>query len=343
MSNYLDYLVTPNDILEMRMHEVALDALAQFDVVDAGIEAIHESSIALIGVAKLRITPPKGTEKYLLCIHCRLPYWGVNASKASIASYLDWLLYLHRDTDLTVQEPLPNRAGDLVAEVQIPKEDEPLYATLHRWVEGEDLPEGDDQLERVGALLAELHTHASNWDPPRPFARPEYTSEDLYAPLAFLQNASAEDRISRDDISALSQAADRVAIYLDNEARNLQTWGVIHGDFNNSCVLHEGELCPIDFDDCCLGFYIADIGNTFKGSLGRDPGRAAAFLDGYQSVNALPDNHVQIIEGFIIAAWIRNWARWREPNQTFYNLHERVSNECKTYLSGESFLGREEI
>lgn len=55
-------------------------------------------------------------------------------------------------------------------------------------------------------------------------------------------------------------------------------------------------------------------------------------------MNNLPDNHVQIIEGFTIAAWIRNWARWREPDQTFYNLPERVSNECRKYLNGESFL-----
>lgn len=228
MSHYLDYLVTPNDVLETRMHEVALGALAQYDVKDAEIKPIHESSIALIGVAKLRVTPRKGSDSFLLCIHCRLPYWGVNASKASIESYLDWLLYLHRDTDLTVQEPLPNRAGDLVTEIQVGAEgEEPLYVTLHRWVEGEDLPDGDEQLKRVGALLAELHTHASTWDPPRPFARPEYTSEDLYAPLTFLRNASEENRISHNDISVLSRVADRVAAYLDIEPRTSQTWGVI--------------------------------------------------------------------------------------------------------------------
>ncbi len=87
---------------------------------------------------------------YLLSIHCRLPYWGVNTSRESIESYLDWLLYLRQESEFTVQDPLPNAKGDLVTEVPIGVADEePLFAILHRWLDGEDLPDGGkDHLER---------------------------------------------------------------------------------------------------------------------------------------------------------------------------------------------------
>ena len=340
MSHYLDYLTTPNDELEIRIHQVAKDALVQYQLEDADVQEIHESSIALIGVIKLRVTPKSGSDTYLLNIHCRLPYWGVNSSRASIQSYIDWLLYLHRESDFVVQEPLPNRAGHLVSEISIPGDDEPIYATLHRWVPGEDLPNnGRDHLERVGAILAELHLLSARWDLRDGFVRPEYTAEDLYAPLAFLGNASDEGRIAPADSAVLSEVANRVTDYLVTHKRTSETWGVLHGDFNPSaCVLYEGRLNLIDFDDCCLGFYIADIGNAFKGSLRRDPVAAGTFLRGYESVSKLPDDHLRIIEGFILAAWIRNWARWREPDQTFYNLPECVANECRKYLDDEPFL-----
>ena len=339
--DYLNYITTSQETLQERSHQVAHNALVQYGLTNCHIEEIHESSIALIGVIKLRITPPKSSENFLLSIHCRLPYWGVNSTRTSIDAYLQWLLYLHNETEFVVQEPLPNRRDNLITEVTIAEcENAPIYCTLHRWVPGKDLADNaKDYLERVGAISAKLHVHASKWPIPETFDRPEYTSDDVYAPLNFLKHAADEGRIATADIDALSHAADRIATYLDAQKQTRQTWGMIHGDFSpNACVLHKGELHLIDIDDCCLGFYIADIGNSFKGSLGRDPDKARAFLKGYESITKLPDNYQQIIEGFIISAWIRNWARWREPNQTFYNMPDFVSNKCKKYLNNEPFL-----
>jgi hypothetical protein len=100
IGDYLNYLVVSQRELRKRQHLIAKSAMAAHGSSDCRFEEVHESSIALIGVMKLRVTPAKGSERFLLSIHCRLPYWGVNASRASIDAYLQWLLYLHEQTDI---------------------------------------------------------------------------------------------------------------------------------------------------------------------------------------------------------------------------------------------------
>ena len=342
IGDYLNYLVVSQRELRKRQHLIAKSAMAAHGSSDCRFEEVHESSIALIGVMKLRVTPAKGSERFLLSIHCRLPYWGVNASRASIDAYLQWLLYLHEQTDFVVQEPLRNRSGDLITDVPVAAcDNEPIYYTLHRWVAGVDLPkDGSEYTERVGAILGRLHEHASQWPAPDDFARPEYTSEDLDAALTVLRKAADEGRIAAGDFDALEQIADRVGRSIDALGRNRQTWGVIHGDFTSSACVRDGEsLHLIDVDDCCVGLYLSDLGNSFKSkALRRDPAGSKDFISGYASVRSLPGDYARLVEGFVIAAWIRNWARWREPNITFYNLPECVSNECTNYLKDEPFL-----
>jgi len=73
IGEYLDYLKVPADELGKRITRVAEAALKQYGFEGAAVREIHETRIALIGIAKLRVDPPRGTDRFLLSSPLPLP------------------------------------------------------------------------------------------------------------------------------------------------------------------------------------------------------------------------------------------------------------------------------
>ena len=117
-------------------------------------------------------------------------------------------------------------------------------------------------------------------------------------------------------------------------------WGMIHADLiPSNFVFHGKEARPIDFGACGLGYYFTDIGWTFSYI---HPSLRAPLLKSYSQFRSLPDNYVELLEGFFIAGqletmnfWLGlpDWQEWLPGH-----IEKLANREIKAYMSNESFL-----
>ena len=141
--------------------KIAQDALSHYDLPDAQVIFIGQSQNTTF-----RVETPTGN-KFLLRTHA-----GIGANKDDsqdvwqelpvVQSELLWLQALHRDTPISVPQPVRNRSGKLVTKVSNPAFPKLLSCTLLRWVEGEHLKAEPtpEQVRLLGKLMAQLHQHA---------------------------------------------------------------------------------------------------------------------------------------------------------------------------------------
>ena len=334
-------------------HEIrraARDALAHYPVGEA--EMVEMSSmIDGTGHKKYRVEPQDKREKFILSI-----YYPISSmpNRNQIESTLLWLLALSGDTSLVVQEPVLDRVGNLVTEFSV--EDTTYASTLLRWIEGDPLwipgqfiKRSQADVSRMGAVAAQLHQHSSQWALPSGFVRPECRSEDsdphaIRNSLVSLREADKDGETVAADFAVLSETAERIDPLFMRLGKTEQTWGLIHDALHAANFVICGEqLCPIDFDGCCFGYYIDDIAFAF---MYMDPQLRSAFLSGYERIRKLSDDHQRIIEASLIKLRITDWPRWcgweGSRNKPFYGqLREGmafVAKQCRSYLKGEPFL-----
>ena len=95
--------------------------------------------------------------------------------------------------------------------------------------------------------------------------------------------------------------------------------GLIHGDLFCDNVLFEGEKFKaiLDFEDACHYYKAFDVGMAIVGVCRKaasiDPGKADAFVSGYQEVRALEEAERANLQAFIECAAILTsvWRYWK--------------------------------
>ena len=267
----------------------------------------------------------------------------------AIASEMEWLAALRRDTDLGVPEPVAAADGSLVVLAHDQAVPGPHLCVLLRWLDGRFVNRRltPVHLARVGALTARLHAHAESWTPPTSFGRPRVDTLTDAAKADALPSAAAAlpgDHPSRPDgeqalelVETLLAADDTVlfarALELvratSKELGETDSFGLIHGDLHYQNFLFQGhEVLAIDFDDCGWGFHMYDLAVTLSEVQSRphyDELRDA-FLSAYAAERPLPANYathlsrlfvlrvlqilVWILESREHAAFRDHWRTW---------------------------------
>jgi Ser/Thr protein kinase RdoA (MazF antagonist) len=296
-----------------------------------------------------RINAAEG--RYLLRLHLPHHPGAVCAgtqTEAMVASELIWLMALRREARLPVPEPVADRAGSLVHSVTVDGEQERVPATLMRWQEGR-FPRARLSLEhcrRAGALMAQIHDHSAQWEPPAGFQRPAWDWASFESALskmeALVERAPAYLTLTRAEVAVFRACAPRIWQVTRALGTGPDAWGLIHGDLHpGNLLFHQGEARPIDFSRCGYGHFIYDIAECcrFVG-----PEKRRAFAEGYQHLHALPPEYPELLEAFFIRGWIENFG-FHAPNpkeqqwlsEAVPRFVERLEN---TYLRGEMFLTR---
>lgn len=73
---------------------------------------------------------------------------------------------------------------------------------------------------------------------------------------------------------------------------------MIHADLIPSNLVFLGkEVRPIDFGACGFGYYLGDLGWTFSYI---HPAFRERLLQSYAQFYPLPDNYVELLEGFLL-------------------------------------------
>ncbi|MDF1515288.1 MAG: phosphotransferase, partial [Anaerolineae bacterium] len=190
-------------------------------------------------------------------------------NEASIASELAWLAAL-QTAGLPVPEPFPTRGGHMYTVAGAPGVPEPRVCSLLRWMKGrfyENNPQ-PRHFTTIGHLMARLHGHAENWQPPSVFKRRSWDSEGLFGDNGgfHLPKTALWARIPEPYAAQFHTVADKTTAVMKVLDSVPGARGLLHADLHLGNVLFgrdpgTGELQarPIDFDDCGYAHWVYDF------------------------------------------------------------------------------------
>lgn len=306
-----------------RLRELAGAALASYDLKDPKI-AYHSFSTNLL----YRVTTASG-ERFMLRLAA--PGWRTYEDLRSEALWLD---ALGRDTTVAAPRVVPARSGEFVLPLSRPGIPQIWCATLMSWVPGRLLGRylTARNLEKMGALFAELHHHGASWVPPAGFTTRRFehwlsrgeenliVADEPSASGAPLQPAAS----LREGVAAL---APRARDLLERMHRHVELayatvdrgdLRVIHCDlWHDNIKLHWGVLHPFDFEDTVWGYRSHDIAMAMLDLLEvtgeqRYSELLAAFQRGYRAHMEWPGERIEPFQiGRLL--WKINWVARCEP------------------------------
>jgi Ser/Thr protein kinase RdoA (MazF antagonist) len=260
-----------------------------------------------------------------------------------IGTVLAWLAALARDTDLVVQEPVPNRLGGFLTAVAFPDLAEPFHCSVQRWVEGERVGHfTPDHAHRIGLAVARLHRHGATWVPPElPAAADEWATGWVLERTGDLRGVVDLGLLSSEDWKTVEAAAARVDAVMAGLGRGPSVWGPIHGDLHHGNILFEGgEVRLIDFGGFSRTHLAHDLGTALYHVMYQDLAVRRALAEGY-GAGWLGE---EVAGAAVCAAAIDNLAfqltipRERASAHTARNVRELAGVFCRRFLAAEPFV-----
>jgi Ser/Thr protein kinase RdoA (MazF antagonist) len=298
-----------------RLHNLAVAALALYDL-DRPELAFYGFETNLL----YQVTTASG-ERYMLRL--AVPGWRTLTDLQAEAL---WLEALNRDTMLSVPCIVPARSGESVLPMRAPGVPDTWNTSLMSWVPGRLLRHylSERNLEKMGALFAELHRHAATWQPPAGFTTRRFEhwlsrgEENL---IAGSMRAGQPDAVAglpsgaRDLLKRLHLHVETAYAAIDRADLR-----VIHCDlWHDNIKLYRGVLQPLDFEDTVWGFRAHDIAMAMLDLLeDTDEARYAvllqAFRQGYEAHLDWPDDPIEPLQiGRLL--WKINWVALCYPQR----------------------------
>ncbi|WP_342554221.1 phosphotransferase [Paenibacillus sp. FSL R7-0652] len=311
---------------------IAKEALHHYSIPCKSIDFIGQSANVIY-----KITDVDNNE-YSLRLHTSKSetferYW---TEQDVLRSEMVWLHSLVLDTDLALPSPVKNTQGDFITKVNN------ISCTMVRWVEGEQKSfiTTLEDAQSIGEMIGKLHKQASRWKTPSSFERPVFDASRISQALEKLTEQSQAGLLDVDDTALLQNAGQQVMKMMNSIERTCSNWGMIHADLiPSNIVFHGKEARPIDFGACGFGFYLFDLGWTFSyiHPALRDP-----LLQSYSTYYALPDNYIELLEGWFIAGQLETMNFWLGlPDSREWlpdHIRKLASREITAYLQKESFF-----
>ncbi len=229
-------------------------------------------------------------EKFVLRIHShRLIYH----TEAMIASEVNWMRALRRDSPVEAPDPVADRQGRFVQMLNSPELDRPRCAVMFTFLEGvePDPASLDAGFLRLGEITAHMHRHVMRWSPPADFTRPTWSPDEVFGNcngFGRWQDAMGMDREAR---LCLGRMAEVITRRLHALGRDPRHFGLVHADLRLANTLIEGERTKlIDFDDCGFSWYSYDLATAVSFIQHRPDldELIAAWFVGYRRVAELP-------------------------------------------------------
>ncbi len=194
--------------------------------------------------------------------------------------------------------------------------------------------------EKLGAITAELHKHASSWKRPENFVRKYWNLETMVSPKGYWGDWRDCAELSSDDINIISEALKivekRLAAYHSDEK-----YGLIHADLRLSNLLMDNDdLIVIDYDDSGFCWYMYDFAAalSFYELHENAYDLQKAWLKGYESVKEVSQADKDEMETFIflrrvlLVAWL-----------TSHSDTPTAEEQKEGYAQGTVYLAKEYI
>jgi Ser/Thr protein kinase RdoA (MazF antagonist) len=255
------------------------------------------------------------------------------------ASEMAWIEALQKAQTVPVAKPIHGRDGNYLQQVAAHN------ALLFEWVEGAE-PQITDNLmglaEQLGALAAQLHNHALQWNRPNNFTRPRW---DFQATLGSemrwgdWRNGLGVKPYMLPMLSrTVNEVEQRLKIYGENEQR----LNLIHGDLRLANLLkRKSQVTVIDFDDCGFGWLMYDAATmiSFHEHEAQAPEMIQRWIEGYRNIRQLSVEDEQAIQTLImlrrilLLAWLGSHRDIDLARQVEHIFADQSLSLCELFLS----------
>ena len=222
-----------------------------------------------------------------------------------IQAEIHFINYL-ADHGVRVSRAQPSRNGSLVELLQIEERSFGIVSfekargmrvpdNHYRYREGVSI---DEYCQNWGRILGQMHRQAQQYVPPESGTKRPGWLERWSEMHAY--------RIIPESMMDVRQKFQMLLTELRSLPQNGQTFGLIHGDFNdgNFCVDYEnGNITVFDFDDACYGWYAYELASAWEGFVGRamfepDVEKRRELMDHYYAKILLGYNREYILPAF---------------------------------------------
>jgi len=223
---------------------------------------------------------------------------------------MTWLAALSNEAGLFVPAPVPTCDGKLLMHIFSPSVPAGRIVSLMRWVDGYKLVKEmrTDQFQAWGRMVGTLHAFASHWQPPDGFERFVWDWEGLLGGRGF--DYSVEELIAsmpkylQEPFQIVSK---EIKSTMKSLGKGSDAYGMIHADmYPDNILFKDGEVFPIDFEDCGFGYWLWDIGVALEQYPWTEEWytKRDAFLNGYLQAHTLPESQLRHIDLFIAANYV---------------------------------------
>lgn len=286
-----------------------------------------------------RVVDERAGHSYLLRIHAPLTtaFQGEHSRPRAIASELLWLEALTEGTHLVLQRPVRSQEGALVT--MLPAEQGEFPCSLLHWIEADPFPATPEpvQVERLGTVLATLHTQARTWSAPPSFVRPVYDLAFHRRQINKLAEGVDNGIIREGDFARIQEALERILTTLTEAQEPLL---LTHADlWRGNLLVSASAVHPIDFSLCGFGSPLFDLGTCLPGI----PAHLRPLLFGaYQQQVMLPSTSPRLIDAYFLlsrmGAYVYLLANAAEREWLKERIPRFVAQECRLFLEEKALL-----
>ena len=308
------------DNKEHCLQRLASNALDQYELAAANVQFIGVYSNILF-----RIHTVCGSS-YLLRI-CT-PSWRTDVD---ILSEIVWLQALNRDTDIGVPQPQPDRYGNFIVTARDAESPIAYRCVIMSWLPG--VPLGTQLTEtnvyKLGALFAQLHSHAANFSHPNHFTQRKMNSLFALGEQDILLSDACRTAFTPQTRDIVEQTRKQVDAAFEHLYENATELCIIHNDLHhNNVKIYQERLHPFDFDFTMWGYPVQDLAVALHGLLLAKPDAfetlQEALRAGYESRAKWPEHYPGQIDTFLAGRVL--WA-------TNYMIQSEYAH-LKEYLDG---------
>jgi Ser/Thr protein kinase RdoA (MazF antagonist) len=245
-------------------------------------------------------------ENYALRLH-RAGYH----SRAALESELQWMAAL-ADRGIRVPKPSLSHHAQYIEEI------DGIHVDILSWMPGHAIGSASTALDlqnrsgtffQLGAALARLHTASDDWQPPQSFVRHAWDTDGLLGETPFWGRFWDNPHLADNERDLMASARDAAQSKLQEIAHDTD-YGLIHADaVRENVLLHDNDVCLIDFDDGGYGFRLFDLATVLlKCRLEPDLQELQqSLISGYHSERALDVEHLDFfvaLRSFTYVGWI---------------------------------------
>ena len=272
-----------------------------------------DASVRLINISENVTFVVESSSGYrsILRIH-REKYHSKNAIRCEHA----WSRALQEEGVVITPDIIVGKDGDEIQTAHVEDFPGERHMVMFEFVEGhEPDPDHDlvDAFKELGAIAARTNLHSIGWKRPENFERLIWDLDAVFGPNPTWGDWRDAPQVDTAAKKVLSHLQDVVSRRLNAFGKAPDRFGLIHADMRLANLLvDKGTTRLIDFDDCGFGWFLYDFaaGISFMEDHPQIPALKTAWVNGYRSIRALPEEDEREIDTFVmlrrlaLLAWI---------------------------------------